>query len=166
LSKLSRDTVLAWLGESGFLVAPLTAQLPSNAEWGLLVSTPPPLQVKLRLLGLKNGDLVFGVGVNFSEKHVSEINKLKPEERVKLSAEIISSILSVCPYCRIALRESLANPVALISEILIKGDEASKQRLVDDAARLVNVFLIVNAILWKKFPLIEVAEGKQSNIFM
>lgn len=163
---VSQDTVAKWLGESGFLVAPLAAPLPSNASWGLLVSTPPPLQIKLRLLGLKNGDIVVGVGVNFSEKHIEEIKKLKSAERVRLSAKIIESIIDVCPYCRVALRESLLNPVAIVSEILVTREALSRQRLVDDAARLVNVFLIVNTILWQEFPLVEVEESKQSSIFM
>ena len=163
---IDRDTVAKWLGESGFLVAPLSAPLPSNASWGLLVSTPPPLQIKLRLLGLNNGDVIVGVGVNFSEKHVEEINKLKPAERIKLSSRILDAILRVCPYCRVALRESLANPVAIVSEILVTKESLSRQRLVDAAARLVNVFLIVNAVLWQEFPLVEVESSKQANIFM
>ena len=162
----NQDTVAKWLGESGFLVAPLSAPLPSNASWGLLVSTPPPLQIKLRLLGLKNGDVIVGVGVNFSEKHVQEIKGLKPAERVKLSARILKSILEVCPYCRVALRESLLNPTAIVAEVLVSREALNRQRLVDEAARLVNVFLIVNTVLWQEFPLVEVEESKQSNIFM
>ena len=148
----TKDKITTWLADAGFVVAPFDAALPSNAEWGLAVATPPPMQVRMRILGLKRGGIVVGMGVNFSDKHREEINRLPIEERVKFSAILLDRVLSICPHCRIALHGGITSPTAVVAEILLFEEEITKQRLIDDVARLVNLFLIVNALLWEKFP--------------
>ncbi|ABM80285.1 DUF2299 domain-containing protein [Hyperthermus butylicus] len=147
-----KDRIAGWLAGAGFIVVSFQGPLPSNAEWGLLVSTPPPLQVKLRVMGLRGGAVTLGIGVNISEHHRKLIEGLSIEERVRLTASMLEKLLMLCPYCRVALQGSLGSPVGIIAEIYIDGAEATKQRIVDDAARLVNIFLLINSILWKRFP--------------
>ncbi|HID04871.1 MAG TPA: DUF2299 domain-containing protein [Aigarchaeota archaeon] len=167
MTQSSKDKVIAWLTSAGFIVAPLNTALPSNAEWGLAVSTPPPVQVRLKIFGLNTGGIVIGMGVNFSDKHREELIRLPVKERIRFSATMLDRVLSICPYCRIALQGGVTSPVALIAEILLFSDEITRQRLVDDSARLVNVFLIVNALLWEKFPhTITAPQHSQSSSFI
>ena len=147
-----KDRIAGWLAAAGFIVASFQGPLPSNAEWGLLVSTPPPLQVKLRVIGLRGGALTIGIGVNISEHHRKLNEELSIEERVKLPASMLEKLLMLCPYCRVALQGGIASPAGIIAEIYIDGAEVTKQRIVDDAARLVNAFILINSILWEKFP--------------
>ena len=43
-------------------------------------------------------------------------------------------------------------PSAIIAESYLEGASLSMQRLVDDVTRLVNVFIIVNSVLWEFIP--------------
>jgi hypothetical protein len=147
-----QDIIAGWLASAGYLVKSLSEGLPSAAEWGLSVSTPPPLQVRLRVIGLKGGNVVLSIAIGFSEDHMRMIRELKEEDRVKLSSRIFLGVLKVCPYCRLALQGGMASPTSVVAEILLDGGSVNKQRVLDDVARLVNVFFTVNSILWSTFP--------------
>ena len=156
-----RSKLAGWLASAGLIVAPIEEKgLPSNAEWGLAVSTPPPIQVKLRLLGLRGGVVVAGIGVNFAEQHRQEMMKLKPAERIVFTARLTAALLTLCPYCRIALQGGMTEPSAIVAEIVYYSDTITKQRIVDDIARLINVFLLVNALLWQQFPQTHSGKGE------
>ncbi|KSW11311.1 hypothetical protein CF15_00095 [Pyrodictium occultum] len=166
MAKQAREKITAWLTDAGLVVAPLNAPMPSNAEWGLLVATPPPLQVKLRVIGLKNGDVILSIGVNFSEQHREEVRKMPVEERVRFTAQLLERLIAVCPYCRVALNGSIDSPEAIVAEVLLSGDEVSRQRIMDGVARLVNLFLMVNAVLWERFPGTVAGKEPQSQSFI
>jgi hypothetical protein len=147
-----RDRIVSWLASAGFIVAPADQGLPSAAQWGIMVSTPPPIQVRLRLMGLRSGLVVAGIGVNFSDVHKRELQRLEPAERSAFVAQLSSKIMLLCPMCRIALHGGLVNPEAIVAEIVYDPDNLTKQRLIDDMARLVNVFMLINMELWSRFP--------------
>lgn len=156
-----RERLASWLAGAGFIVAPGDEGLPSNAEWGLMVATPPPIQVKLRLIGLKNGLVIAGIGVNFSDLHRRELQKLSTAERSGFVASLASKIIAMCPMCRIALHGGVVNPEAIIAEIVYASDELTRQRLLDDIARLVNVFMLINMELWSRFPEAHIDAAKE-----
>jgi len=147
-----RDKIVSWLASAGFIVAPMQGPLPQNAEWGLGVSTPPPLQVKLRLIGLKHGIVIAGIGVNFSDIHREKLKELEDAERVSFMAELTRRLLLLCPYCRLAVQGGMLTPELIIAEIVYYAETLAKQRLLDDLARLVNIFLLVNTELMHRFP--------------
>jgi len=147
-----RDKIASWLASAGFIVAPSDQGLPPTAEWGLMVSTPPPIQVKLRLIGLKNGLVIAGIGVNFSDLHRSELKKLPPTERSGFVASLVSKILTLCPICRTAIHGGIVDAEAIIAEIVYAPEDLTRQRMLDDLARLVNIFMLINMELWNKFP--------------
>ncbi len=147
-----RERIVGWFTSAGYIVAPLQARLPPTAEWGVAAMTPPPVQVKLRILGLKGDLIVLGLGVNFSDKHKQLINNLSLSERVEFTSELVGKLLAICPYCRLAVQGGLQSPTAIAAEILYYADSVEKQRLIDDAARLVNIFMLINAELWRRFP--------------
>jgi len=151
-SQSIREKLVSWLTSAGFMVAPADQGLPSAAEWGLMVATPPPIQVKLRIVGLKNGLLIAGIGVNFSDLHRRELQKLPEAERSSFIATLMSKILLLCPICRTALHGGIVNTEAIIAEIVYSPDTLTQQRLLDDMTRLVNVFMLINMELWGRFP--------------
>jgi len=156
-----RDAIAGWLSSAGYLVTGSNAGLPSTAEWGLLVTTPPPMQVKLRVIGLKGDKITCNIAVSFSPRHRELVSKLDMEEKVRFSSELMLKLLSICPHCRIAIQGGLQAPQAVIAEILLDEEELTKQRLLDDVARLVNIFLAVNSMLWSLFPREHAARQKQ-----
>lgn len=147
-----KGRVTSWLTTAGFIVAPHQGPLPSNAAWGLLVTTPPPLQVKVRILCLKDGNLIAGIAINISDYHRKAVEEMDEKERVKLTAQMIREILKVCPHCRLGIQGPLHLPVAIIAESYLDSKGLTMQRLVDDVTRLVNIFLVVNSVLWEYVP--------------
>ena len=103
-AKQLRDKITAWLTQAGFTVAPYQGPLPSNSAWGLLVTTPPPLQVKLRIVCLSDGNLIAGIAINISDYHRRAVEKMEEEERIKLTSRLIQAVLSVCPHCRLGVQ--------------------------------------------------------------
>ncbi len=152
MSSSIREKIVGWLTSAGYIVAPLQTRLPPAAEWGVAAMTPPPVQVKLRVLGLKGDLVVLGLGVNFSDTHKQLISNLPLNKRVEFTSELVGKLLAICPYCRLAVQGGLQNPTAIAAEILYYADSIEKQRLIDDAARLVNIFMLINAELWRRFP--------------
>ena len=147
-----RGRITSWLTAAGFIVAPHQGPLPSNAAWGLLVTTPPPLQVKVRLLCLKDGGVIAGIAINISDYHKKALEELEERERIRLSSRMIREVIKVCPYCRLGVQGPLHLPTAIIAESYLDGKALTMQRLVDDVTRLVNIFLIVNSLLWEYVP--------------
>ncbi len=167
-SRQVKEKLTAWLASAGFIVAPADEGLPSAAEWGIMVSTPPPLQVRMRLMGLRSGLVVAGIGVNFSDVHKRELQKLSAAERSAFVASLASKLMLLCPMCRIALHGGIVNPEAIVAEIVYDPDELTRQRLIDDMARLVNTFMLINMELWSRFPEahIEAAKGEGGTSFI
>ena len=159
MAEETRDKLVAWLASAGYIVAPAEQGLPPQASWGLMVATPPPVQVKMRIIGLRNGAVIAGIGVNFADVHRREIMKLEPAERSSFVAGLLSGIIQLCPYCRVALQGGMLSPEAVVAEILYAGDTLSKQRVIDDMARLVNIFMYINMELWRRFPEAHIKEG-------
>ena len=147
-----KGRIMGWLSTAGFIVAPHQGPLPSNAAWGLLVTTPPPLQVKVRILCLKDGNLIAGIAINISDYHRKAVGGMEERERIRLTAQMIREVLKVCPYCRLGVQGPLHLPTAIIAESYLDSRGLTMQRLVDDVTRLVNVFLIVNSVLWEYVP--------------
>ncbi|NOZ88653.1 MAG: DUF2299 domain-containing protein [Crenarchaeota archaeon] len=157
--------ILEWLVDAGLTVQP-SPQPPPNADWALTATTPPPLRVNLTLLG--RGDIVAaGIGVRFSPPHMEALRGLDAEERVRFSAELMRSVAQLCPPCRIALQGPLHEPQGLAAEVVYTAESLDRQKLLEEVARLVNVYLVVNSLLWERFPSLHIPrEGGSATTFM
>jgi hypothetical protein len=147
-----KSKITGWLTTAGFIVAPYQGPLPSNAACGLLVTTPPPLQVKVRIVCLNDGNLITGIAINISDYHRKAIEEMNEKERIKLTSQMIRDVLRICPYCRLGIQGPLHLPTAIIAEAYLDSKSLTMQRLVDDVTRLVNIFLVINSILWEYVP--------------
>ena len=147
-----QDQLAGWLAAAGLIVSSMTSGLPSNASWGLTVSTPPPVRVTMRVMGLRGGQIVLGIGINLSPMHREKIMSLPPAERVAFTASLVSKLIDTCPYCRFGIQGGMNEPQAFVAEILYFNDTVEKQRLIDDISRLVNIYLLINSELWRRFP--------------
>ena len=154
--KLSR-----MLLDLGLTVAPME-KIPPNADWGIAAQTPPPTRLTLNFIGLRSGLIVAGIGVMLSEPHRRALASLEATERVRLSARLLRSIVTVCSTCRVGLHGDVSQPTGVVAELLLEPDTLTITKLSDTVSKLVNVFLVVNTVLWEAFPALHLGEGGRS----
>ncbi len=160
MRKNLRDRITGLLVRSGFKVEAAKPPLPPDADWGLDVSTPPPFTVNLRIFHFPQRELVVvGIGIGFAEQHRAAIAMLTPEKRAQFAAKLLTSILSICSHCRVALHPNPFSPERVVVEEGLV-EEPEDQRILDSVSRLVNVFIAVNSVLWEWFPETAIPEGR------
>ncbi len=149
-----QDKVAKWLVEDGLRVEKLEKTPPGlEIEWGFDVFTQPPLVVNVKLFKPKGAQFIVAfMGVSFSQEHRKAVAALDPREKMKLSSELLLTLLAICPSARIGLQPSVADPAAVGIEERLYLDDLSREKVVKTVWRLVNAFIAVNAVLWKRFP--------------
>ena len=153
MPKTSKEKITGWLMRAGFRVEEGKHPIPPEAEWGLEVFTPPPLQVHLRIFYFPRRKLIVsGIGIGLAEPHRVGVIAMSPEDRTKLSSDLLQGIMALCPHCRISMQPSPFVPERVVVEEGVLEESLEAQRLLDTMSRLVNVYILVNAILWRYFP--------------
>ncbi len=149
-----RDAVRDYLKRWGFECRE-PGENPPGAEWSLDVMTPPPLNVGVKIVYLKSGVMTAVMGVRFSPEHARLVAELKEEERVRFATRMLVELLKLCPSCRIAIQPGIQQPEAVLVEAHFDPDRLERGGLVEllhAVQRLVNAYILVNALLWEKFP--------------
>ena len=125
---------------------------PEGFDWVRdVVSETPVARVALRVFGSESGRLVLAMPVGFAQQHRALLAGLPVEERVAFISRLLYTLAMVCPVCRLGLGGEPVNPEGVVAEIhYVSAPDA--QRLADDIIRLFNVYLLVNAMIWEKFP--------------
>jgi len=149
-----RDAVKEYLEKWGFQCKE-PGEHPPGAEWSLDVLTPPPLNVGVKIVYLKTGVMTAVMGVKFSPEHARLVGELKEEERIKFATRMLIELLKICPSCRIAIQPGIQQPEAVLVEAHLDPErlrEEGLEGLLHAVQVLVNAYILVNALLWEKFP--------------
>ncbi len=158
----ARDDIASWLRRAGFQVSEKTP--PPGTKWVLEASMGG---VKLQVAGLEHAQaVVFSIGIVFSREHLEALNKLQPEERVKLSAWILRAVANVCPSCRVVIQPSLSEPRAIVAQRILLLEGVEPRTVVDYASTMLAVFLVVNTVLWEQFPALKPPPAGQGQTYI
>ncbi len=149
LEKLLAETV----EKLGLRLETPDVQPPPGFTWVRdVIAEAHNLRIVVRAMGSeKEGRLILAMPIGFSQTHQQLIQMLPAEQRIKLISRMITSVATTCPHCRVGIGGTPVNPQGVIAEIHYV-EKPARQRLADDITLLLNVFLIVNAILWDQFP--------------
>ncbi len=148
-----RELVESVAVRAGFEAKKADVEPPLGLDWVLdIVAGVPGMQVVVRAAGSdKHGRLVLIMPIGFSDVHRSLISGLPVDKRVTLVSRMLREVLRVCPYCRVGVGGTIADPQGIVAEVHYV-EKPEPQRLLDDITRLLGVFLVVNAVLWEEFP--------------
>ncbi len=162
----AKDIIRVTLESLGFRVREEKGIIPPDAKWVLEVSTPHPLNLKLRVAELKSEVVVFGIAIVLSEEHMRAYMELDESSKLRLASRLLLEMLKVCPFCRVSMQPSVNNVKTIVVEVHHYPSRSLNETLVADYIhRLVNVFFAVNAVLWDRFPLPS-ASSREGQIFM
>ncbi len=131
---------------------PAGVRPPEGFEWVRdVVSETPLARVAVRVLGSESGRLVLAMPIGFAQQHRVLLAGLPPEERVAFISRLLYTMALLCPRCRVGLGGDPSSPEGVVAEIHYV-EAPGAQRLADDIVMLFNVYLLVNAMIWEKFP--------------
>ena len=132
---------------------PSGVKLPEGFDWVRdVVAVTPVTRVSIRVMGSEErGIMVAAMLIGFAAAHREMIRSMPIEDRVAFISRLLYMVSILCPLCRIGLGGSPVDPKGIIAEIVYVEPPGS-QRLADDLVRLYNVFILVNALIWEKFP--------------
>ncbi len=145
------DLLKSVVEKLGLRIEEPNVQPPQGFDWVRdIVAQAGNLRVVVRATGTRDR-MILVMPIGFSELHRKMIQLLPAEERVKLVSRVLQAVASICPECRVGLGGTPVTPQGVVAEIHYV-EKPGEQRLADDITRLLNVYLVVNAVLWEKFP--------------
>lgn len=123
-----KDRIMKWLIEESFTVTKLEAPPEARVSWSVGVATPgiPGIRFSIIVPVDKQDRVILVMGIAISQEHKSELEKLKPVERVKVIHGILLKALSVCTDCRIAVQPDAINPFTIAINMEIFEEEIEK----------------------------------------
>ena len=129
-----KEKILAWLAEE-FDVS--TGQLPANApvEWAVKASVRGARIVVTVQKPRGRDAIVLTLGVGLGPKHREALSNMPDHERVKIMAELVKGLYTMCPDCSIAAQPSLEKPEVIIVTKAIYLDGGLVRGVLLSAAR-------------------------------
>ena len=154
-----RDTIVKWLIEEDFIVSKLDVPPGAEVAWCISVSTPGVPTTRFTVLSPagRSDKIILAMVVTISPEHRSELERLKPAERVKVIHSILSKALAVCMDCKIGVQPNILNPQNIAINADVYEEEVSRygkpyfMRLV---ARFLNTYFTIVSGFNEWFPVI------------
>ncbi|MEB2837064.1 MAG: DUF2299 domain-containing protein [Desulfurococcales archaeon] len=95
-----RGKLMSWFVDEGFEVKKMEVPPQAPLEWSMLVTVKAPLQVNIAVQKPSNiPKIVLSMGVKLAPHHQNAFNSLAEPERLELRAELVESLLHLCPDC-------------------------------------------------------------------
>ena len=155
----TRDLVTKWLIEESFIVSKLETPIEARLSWSLGVTMPGPLGLRFTVLSPvdKPDRIILVMGIAISPEHRELLEKLKPQEKLRIMHSILSKSLPVCIDCKIAVQPSILNPQSVTINMEIFQEEIEKYGkpfFLRTLTRLINTYLAIVSGFNEHFPVI------------
>ncbi|MEM1740430.1 MAG: DUF2299 family protein [Desulfurococcaceae archaeon] len=167
-----KDQITKWLIEESFTVTKLETPPEARVSWSIGVTTPgvPGIRFSVIMPMEKQDRVVLVMGIAISQEHKSELEKLKPTERVKVIHSILLKALSVCTDCKIAVQPDVVNPFTIAINMEIFGEEIErygKSYFMKLLTRFLNTYLAIVSGFNEWFPVLpQVTKEKEPRTYI
>ena len=162
------EMVTKWLLDEGFEVKRITTGFPIESLWGLEVRTPPPTRIGFRVFKpkAKPDRTILTLGVAIAKEHLSELGKMRAENRFRFTSRLVLELLKVCNTCNILVEPSPINPKG-ITVTLILFDEyiknSGRQEFLNNVYKLLNTYVAIISYFNEAFPYIPTSKLRSEN---
>lgn len=153
------DVITKWLIEEAFSVSKLEVPIGVKILWGLNVAVMGPAGAKFSIIKPqdKQDRVILVLGTVISPEHKSELDRLKPTERLRVIHSIISKALMTCPECKIAVQPDIVNPASIVINLEIFDDEILKHGkpfFTKTITKLLNTYFTIVSGFNEWFPVL------------
>jgi len=151
------EVITKWLLDEGFEVKRITTGLPIESSWGLDVRTPPPTRIGFRVFKpkAKPDRTILTLGVAIAKEHLSELNKMRREDRFRFISRLVLELLKVCNTCNILVEPSPIDPRGITITLILIDDyirKSGRQEFLNNVYKLLNTYVAIISYFNEAFP--------------
>lgn len=157
--------IYKWLLDENFTVRKIDRPQDFRAKWGLNANTPGAPGIAFSIINPldKPDRYVMTMGIVISPEHRRELDKHKPQERLRIMNNILFHALSICPECKIVVQPNLLNPEFITVNLDFFAEEFQSDKrfsFMKSLYKFLNTYIAIVAGFNEWLPVIPEQGGK------